>query len=197
MHARRILLLLPLVTTTLLGCSNSKTSWEAGGDFFATVTIADSTQDTQGSVSRTGGIHVDDEVRLCGVRSVTWGFGFSTIARGDVAAIITPLPQPLCTKGTHTISSGTVLTYQPVGGDTLTLSAQPASGWTVTGSVTVTEVTDYDPEEPDVNERVLSEKATGTFALLANGPDGQLVRFENGTYEFDIYIRKDPYDPFD
>ncbi|HET9234627.1 MAG TPA: hypothetical protein VFP10_10850 [Candidatus Eisenbacteria bacterium] len=163
----------------------------------AMVTIADSTQEVRSTVSYTPGIHVDDEVTLCGVRSVTWGFPFSSIANGDVAAIITPLPQPLCTKGTHAISSGTVLTYQPVGGDTLTLRAQPASGWTVTGSVTVTEVTDYDPGEPDLHQRVLSEKATGTFALQANGPDGKLVRFQNGTYEFDIYIRKDPYDPFD
>ena len=67
----------------------------------------------------------------------------------------------------------------------------------MTGSVTVAEVKYYNPAEPDVHERVLTEKATGTFALEANGPNGQLVRFENGTYEFDIYLRKDPYDPFD
>lgn len=197
MQSIRRFLLLPLFATTLLGCSNTKTSWEAGGPWVAMVTIADSTQEVQSTVSYTPGIHVDKEVSLCGVRSVTWGFPFSTIARGDVGAIITPLPQPLCTEGTHAISSGTVLTYQPVGGDTLTLRAQPASGWTVTGSITVTEVTDYDPPEPDLHERVLSEKATGTFTLQANGPGGQIVRFENGTYEFDIYIRKDPYDPFD
>lgn len=191
------LVFLLFITSAFLGCSNTKTSWEAGGDYSAMITMADSTRDVDGQVYYTSGVHVEDEVTLCGIRSVTWGLPFSTIARGDVAAIITPLPQPLCTKGTHAISSGTVLTYQPVGGDTLTLRAQPASGWTVTGSVTVSEAEYYNPADPDVHERVLTEKATGTFTLQANGPGGQVVRFENGTYEFDIYLRKDPYDPFD
>ena len=181
----------------LAGCGNTKTSWEASGDYHALVTLADSVSNVGGTVYLSEGIQVDHKVEMCDVRNVTWGFGFSTVHRGDVAAVRTSLPQALCLKGTKEISNGTVLTYQPVGSDTMTLQAQPASGWTVTGSVTVDEYTKLNSGEPAVHERLLQESAQGTFAMEAHGPDGEIVRFENGTYRFDIYARKDPYDPFD
>lgn len=181
----------------LMGCSNTKTSWEAMGDYQTQLTIADTMTTAIGTVYKTGGPQFESKVDMCDVKDVTWGFGFSTIHNGDVAAVRTPLPQALCVKGIHTIASGTVLTYQPVGSDTMTLRAQPATAWTVTGSVTVTEYTEFNPREPKVNERLLSETSKGTFSLEAHGPNGELVRFQNGTYQFDIYVRKDPYNPFD
>ena len=179
------------------GCGNTKTSWEAMGPYQTQLAIADTTSTVQGTVYMTGGPQFENEVEMCDVTNVTWGLPFSTIHEGDVAAVRTPLPQALCLKGTHPISSGTVLTYQPVGSDTMTLGAQPASGWTVTGSVIVTEYTKVIHPEPKVHERLLNATAKGTFSLEAHGPNGEIVRFQNGTYQFDIYVRKDPYNPFD
>ena len=179
------------------GCSNTKTSWEAGGDYYATLTIADTTSSFHGIVHLTEGIQVDHEVRMCDVRNVTWGLPFSSVTRDQVAAIRITLPRALCHEDSDIVSGGTVLTMQPVASDTSVLLAQPASGWTITGTVTVAEYTDFNAGEPAVNERVLSETAKGTFALEAHGPNGEVVRFQNGTYQFDIYVRKDPYDPFD
>jgi hypothetical protein len=181
----------------LLGCSNTKTTWEVGGDYQALVTLADSVTNQSGTVYLSEGIQVDHEVKMCDVQNVTWGFGFSTIHQNDVAAVRTSLPQALCIKGTKTIASGTVLTYQPVNSDTLTLGAQTAAGWTVTGTMTVDQYLRYNVGEPAVHQRLLQETSKGTFAIEAHGPNGEIVKFENGTYQFDIYVRKDPYDPFD
>lgn len=113
-----------LVSFALIaGCGNTKTSWEASGDYHALMTLADSVSNVGGTVYLSEGIQVDHKVEMCDVRNVTWGFGFSTVHRGDVAAVKTSLPQALCLKGTKEISSGTVLTYQPVGSDTMTLHA--------------------------------------------------------------------------
>jgi hypothetical protein len=186
-----------LLGACLMGCSKTKTSWEAGGDFQALVTLADSVANQSGTVYLSEGIQVDHEVKMCDVRNITWGFGFSTVHKDDVAAVRTSLPLALCIKGTKAISSGTVLTYQPVGSDTLTLRAQPAPGWTVTGTVTVDEYLKFNTGDPPVHQRLLKERSTGTFAILAQGPNGEILKFENGTYQFDIYVRKDPYNPFD
>lgn len=188
---------LMLLAGSLLGCSNTKTSWEAGGDYQATLTIDDSTQVREGIVYLTGGPQVENEVNMCDVRNLTWGLPFVASSPGTVASIRITLPQALCRLGTYNISTGTVMTWQPAGTDSSTLTAKPASGWTVTGTVTVTEYTDFIDREPEVNKRRLSETVKGTFSLEAHGPNGELVRFQNGTYQFDIYIRKDPYNPFD
>ena len=191
------LTILAITSACFVGCSNTKTSWEAGGDYQATLTIDDSTGTALGQVYRTGGYQTEDEVEMCSLRNVTWGIPFSTAVRGHIAAIRTTLPQPLCRIGSYNVSTGTVLTWQPVGSDTSTVSAQPAAGWTVSGSVTVDEYTRLNHPEPKVDQRLLNETSTGTFALEAHGPSGEIVRFQNGTYQFDIYIRKDPYNPFD
>jgi len=163
-----------------MGCSNTQTSWEAGGDYQALVTLADSVTTQSGTVYLSEGIQVDHEVKMCDVQNVTWGFGFSTIHQDDVAAVRTALPQALCLKGTKTISSGTVLTYQPENSDTLTLSAQPAPGWTVTGTVTVNEYSRYNSGEPRVNQQLLQETSKGTFAIEAHGPSGEVA---NGPFD--------------
>jgi hypothetical protein len=194
---KRHIAVIALLIFAAIGCSDTRTSWEAGGDYHATLTVDDSTAAYDGQVYLTGGPQVEDEVKMCEVRNLTWALPFVASSPGAVASIRITLPQVLCRKGSYNISTGSVWTWQPVSGDTSTLKAQPASGWTVTGNVTVTEYSDFNHREPAVHERLLSETSKGTFSLAADGPNGELVRFQDGTFQFDIYVRKDPYNPFD
>jgi hypothetical protein len=178
------------------GCSYTETVWEAAGEYEAEVTGTGPGGTVRGTVYRTGGIQTDERVRMCAVRNVTWGLPFPEAVRDQVAAVVSALSGGLCEEDTVLVTEGAVLTYQPVGGDTLTLRAEPEPGWTVTGQVVVTEYTNHHPEDPDVNERVLSETSVGTFELEAHGPGGAVLLFEEGTFRFDIHVRKDRINPF-
>jgi hypothetical protein len=183
--------------SALAGCSNTKTTWEAPGRYEADLSGEVTGTEIEGNVTRAAGVSSDDEIRLCDVRDVLWEIPHSGAYLGKIAAVVGRLPLAVCREESMTVSEGYVLTYQPVGDDTLTLHAQRAEGWTVSGTVVVSDYTDHHPREPEVHQRLLSETAAGTFALEAQGPESAFLRFENGTFQLDVFVRKDPYDPFD
>jgi hypothetical protein len=180
-----------LVAVTLAGCSGEALFYRTDGTYTADVTTETST-----TVSKTLTLSKGDapiaakgELRMCDVDEISWGLGSGPDAVGKPAAIRTALSRSLCQTGTTSIVSGKMLVWgQATGSPGIT-------GWTVTGTITITDYTNLNPPEPSLNQEVLSERAVGTVSLLATTADGRMVKLENGNFTFPIYIRKSPYDP--
>ncbi len=185
-----------LVAATLAGCSGEALFYRTDGIY-----TADVTTETSPAASRTlplgtadGPISAKGELRMCDVDQISWGLGSGPDAVGKPAAIRTELSQSLCQTGTASIVSGKMLVWgQATGSPGIT--GVISDEWTVTGSITITEYTNLDPGEPSLDQEVLTERAVGTVTLTATTADGRLVKLENGTFTFLIYIRKSLYSP--
>ena len=185
-----------LVALALAGCSGEALFYRTDGTYTANVTTETST-----TVARTLTLSKADaplaakgELRMCDVDQISWGLGSGPIAIGKPVAIRTALSGSLCLVGTRSIVSGKMLVWGQAPnspGTTGVISDE----WTVTGTITVTDYVNLHPDEPSLDQEVLSERAIGTVSLTATTADGRLVKVENGTFTFLIYIRKSAYSP--
>jgi hypothetical protein len=185
-----------LIVATLAGCSGDALFYRTDGTYTADVTTETSTTRpmTQALARSDGPISAKGELRMCDIDQISWSMGSGPDAIGKPAAIRTALSRSLCQTGTASIVSGKMLVWGQATaspGTTGVISDE----WTVTGTITITEYTDLHPAEPSLNQEVLSERAVGTVSLMATTADGRLVKLENGTFTFLIYIRKSPYSP--
>jgi hypothetical protein len=185
-----------LVAVTLVGCSGEALFYRTDGTYTANVTTETST-----TVSKTltlskadAAISAKGELRMCDVDEISWGLGTGPEAVGKPVAIRTALSRSLCQIGTTSIVSGKMLVWGQAP-NSPGITGVISDEWTVTGTITITNYTNLDPAEPSLNQEVLSERAVGTVSLLATTADGRIVKLENGTFTFLIYIRKSPYDP--
>jgi hypothetical protein len=189
--------LLAILILLLCGCSSTRTSWNALGSYSASLGDSDSTlAPATGGVSPSDGITRFERTRMCDIRNISIGLPFNPV-RGEVAAVRVNLPQALCRLGSHAVTGGLVQVWNSPGTDTAVVTGVPATGWTVSGTVTITDYINFDPPEPELNETLQSERVTGTFEVTAAGPEGEMVRFRNGTFQLDITVTKSPYNPFD
>ena len=185
-----------LVAVTLAGCSGEALFYRTDGTYTADVTTETST-----TVSKTLTLSKSDapvaakgELRMCDVDQITWGLGSGPDAVGKPAAIRTALSRSLCQIGTISIVSGKMLVWGQATGSPGTTGVI-SDEWTVTGTITITDYANLNPAEPSLNQEVLSERAVGTVSLMATTADGRVVKLENGSFTFLIYIRKAPYSP--
>jgi hypothetical protein len=185
-----------LVAATLAGCSGDALFYRTDGTYTANVTT-----ETSATESKTltlgkadSPISAKGKLRMCDVNQISWGLGSGPADVGKPAAIRTAVSQSLCQTGTASIVSGKMLVWGQATGSPGT-TAVVSDEWTVTGTITITEYTNLNPGEPSLNQEVLSERAVGTVSLLATTADGRMVKLENGTFTFLIYIRKSPYSP--
>jgi hypothetical protein len=185
-----------LFVATLAGCSGDALFYRTDGTYTANVTT-----ETSATASRTltlgkadGAISAKGELRMCDVDEISWGLGTGPDAVGKPAAIRTSLSQSLCQAGTASIVSGKVVVWGQAPSSP-GITGVVSDEWTVTGTITITEYTNLDPQEPARDQEVLSERAVGTVSLVATAPDGRLVRLENGIFTFRIYTRKSYYSP--
>ncbi|MEO8500473.1 MAG: hypothetical protein ABI565_06125, partial [Vicinamibacteria bacterium] len=181
-----------LIVSTLLtaGCTGTRTTWDVRGTYQARYTREDGTvEQVSFSAHPTGGgITSDSRVGLCDVHSVTWDVPQNP-ELNKLSGIATDLLRSLCVTGVNSVSGGHVIVWgNPVGNST-TLTGIRSDLWQVSGTLTVTGYTNFNPPEPAVNKEVLSETASGTFSALARSPDGKTVRLDNGTFTFEIVIR--------
>jgi hypothetical protein len=188
--------LVALVAATLAGCSGDALFYRTDGTYTADVTTETSAAErkTLTMTNSDGPISARGELRMCDVDEITWSLGSGPDAVGKPAAIRTALSHSLCQTGSASVVSGKMLVWgqDPAsGGTTGVMSDQ----WTVMGTVSITGYTDLTPGEPSLNQEVLSERAVGTASLVATTADGRMVKLENGTFTFLIYIRKSPYSP--
>ena len=186
-----------LVAATLAGCSGDALFYRTDGTYTADVGTEASAagRKTLTMSNSDGPISAKGELRMCDVDEITWGLGSGPDALGEPVAIRTALSRSLCQTGAASVVSGKMLVWgqDPAsGGTTGVISDQ----WTVTGTITISEYTNVTREEPSLNQEVLSERAAGTVSLVATRADGRMVKLENGTFTFLIYIRKSPYSPF-
>ncbi|HYC51777.1 MAG TPA: hypothetical protein VEB19_11760 [Gemmatimonadaceae bacterium] len=186
-----------LAAGMLAGCSGDALFYRTDGTYTADITTETSpAQPKTLTLSKgDGAISAKGDLRMCEVDQISWGLGTGPGAVGNPAAILTTLPQSLCQTGTASISSGKMLVWGPATGSP-GITGVIADEWTVTGTVTISEYTDLRPAEPSLNEEVLSERAVGTVSLVATTADGRMVRLENGTFTFLIYLRTSEYNPF-
>lgn len=186
-----------LVAATLAGCSGDALFYRTDGRYTADVSTETSAP-ARKTLTMTNGdrpISARGELRMCDVDEITWDLGSGPDAVGEPVAIRTALSRPLCQTGPASVVSGKMLVWgqDPAsGGTTGVISDQ----WSVTGTITIAEYAKVTPEEPSLNQEVLSERAAGTVSLVATTADGRTVKLENGTFTFLIYIRKSPYSPF-
>jgi hypothetical protein len=188
--------LVALVAATLAGCSGDALFYRTDGTYTADVTTETSAAErkTLMMTNGDGPISARGELRMCDVDEITWSLGSGPDAVGKPAAIRTALSHSLCQTGSASVVSGKMLVWgqDPASGGT---TGVVSDEWTVTGTLTITGYTDLTPGEPSLNQEVLSERAVGTASLVATTADGRMVKLENGTFTFLIYIRKSPYSP--
>jgi hypothetical protein len=188
--------LVALVAATLAGCSGDALFYRTDGTYTADVTTETSAAErkTLTMTNSDGPISARGELRMCDVDEITWSLGSGPDAVGKPAAIRTALSHSLCQTGSASVVSGKMLVWgqDPASGGTTGVASDQ---WTVTGTVSITGYTDLTPGEPSLNQEVLSERAVGTASLVATTADGRMVKLENGTFTFLIYIRKSPYSP--
>jgi hypothetical protein len=134
------------------------------------------------------------ELRMCDVDEISWGLGSGPDAVGKPAVIRTALSRSLCHTGTISIVSGKMLVWGPAP-DSPGTTAVVSDDSTVTGTITITDYTNLNPPEPSLDQEVLSERAVGTMSLMATTAEGRVVKLENGSFTFLIYIRKSAYSP--
>lgn len=184
------------VAATLAGCSGDALFYRTDGTYTADVTTETSAagRKTLTMTNSDGPISAKGELRMCDVDEITWSLGSGPDAVGKPAAIRTALSHSLCQTGSASVVSGKMLVWgqDPASGGT---TGVVSDEWTVTGTLTITGYTDLTPGEPSLNQEVLSERAVGTASLVATTADGRMVKLENGTFTFLIYIRKSPYSP--
>jgi hypothetical protein len=185
-----------LISASLAGCSGDALFYRTDGTY-----TADVTTETSAKAPRTLTLSVADaaisakgELRMCDVDHISWGLGTGPADIGKPAAIRTTLSQPLCQLGTKSVVSGKMLVWGQAAGSP-GITGVISEEWTVTGTITISEYTNFDPDEPSLNEEVLSERAVGTVSLTATTADGRVVKLENGTFTFLICIRKSEYNP--
>ena len=185
-----------LVAVTLTGCSGEALFYRTDGTYTADVTTETSTR-----VSKTltlskadAPIGAKGELRMCDVDEVAWGLGSGPEAVGKPVVIRTALSRSLCQIGTTSIVSGKMLVWGQAP-NSPGITGVISDEWTVTGTITITNYTNLKPGEPSLNQEVLSERAVGTVSLMATTTDGRVVKLENGSFTFLIYIRKAPYSP--
>jgi hypothetical protein len=185
-----------LLAATLAGCSGAALFYRTDGTYTASVTTETSTAAlrTLTLAKGDGPSAAKGELRMCDVDEISWGLGTGPDAVGKAAAIRTSLSRSFCQTGTASIASGKMLVWGQAPGSP-GITGVISDEWTVTGTITITEYTNLDPAEPSLNEEVLSERAVGTASLLATTADGRMVKLENVTFTFLIYIRKSPYSP--
>lgn len=185
-----------LVAATLAGCSGDALFYRTDGRYTADVSTETSSAErkTLTMSNGDGPISARGELRMCDVDEITWSVGSGPDAVGKPAAIRTALSHSLCQTGSASVVSGKMLVWgkDPVSGGTTGVISDE---WTVTGTITVAEYTAFSPGEPSLNQEVLSERVAGTASLVATTADGRMVKLENGTFTFLIYIRKSPYSP--
>jgi len=185
-----------LVAGTLAGCSGDALFYRTDGRYTADVTTETSAtgQKMLTMTTSDGLISAKGELRMCDVDQISWGLGSGPDAVGKPAAIRTALSRSLCHTGTASIVSGKMLVWGQATGSPGTTGVI-SDEWTVTGTITITEYTNLTPDEPALNQEVLSDRAVGTVSVVARTADGRIVKLENGTFTFLIYIRKSPYSP--
>lgn len=189
-------LLTALLVAAVAGCSREALFYRTDGTYAADVTIEASPpgRKTLTLANADGIISARGELRMCDVTEISWGLGTGPESVGKPAAIRTALSQSLCQKGTKAITSGKMLVWGQAGSSP-GITGVVSDEWTVTGTITVSEYTDFNPGEPSLDQEVLSERAVGTVSLTATTADGRIVKLENGTFTFLIHIRKSIYDP--
>jgi len=184
------------VAATLAGCTGDALFYRTDGTYTADVSTETSAPErrTLMMTSGDGPISARGELRMCDVHEITWSLDSGPDAVGKPAAMRTALSHSLCQTGSASVVSGKMLVWgqDPASGGT---TGVVSDEWTVTGTVTISGYTNLDPGEPSLNQEVLSERAVGTASLVATTADGRLVKLENGTFTFLIYIRKSPYSP--
>ena len=184
------------VAATLAGCSGDALFYRTDGTYTADVTTETSAtgRKTLTLTKADGPISAKGTLRMCDVNEISWGLGGAPDTIGKPAAIRTTLSQSLCQTGTSSIVSGKMLVWGQATGSPGTTGVI-SDEWTVTGTITITEYTNLNPGEPSLNQEVLSERAVGTASLVAKTADGRMVKLENATFTFLIYIRKSYYSP--
>jgi hypothetical protein len=185
-----------LVAATLAGCSGEALFYRTDGTYTADVTTETSATGRKMLTLTKGDglISAKGELRMCDVDQISWGLGSGPDAVGKPAAIRTALSHSLCQTGTASIVSGKMLVWGQAAGSPGTTGVI-SNEWTVTGTITITEYTNLTPDEPSLNQEVLSDRAVGTVSVVATTADGRMVKLENGTFTLLIYIRKSAYSP--